>query len=208
MIEHRHGIGEKAVALTFDDGPSDWTGSILDLLDDHSGTATFFVLGCAVAGREETLKRILSSGSEIGNHTYNHPGLTAVPDADVREQINRTTALVEQVTGVELRYWRAPYFGSDARVRSILASSGLEEVWYSVITHDYAWPAEKTAAYVLENVQPGSIVDLHDGRAPTDGPGQSLPTRDETVKAVAEILRDFDSRGYRCVTVSELLLLE
>lgn len=207
MIEHRHGIREKAAALTFDDGPSRWTGPILDLLTAHGGTATFFVLGSAVAGREAMLERIVTTGSELANHTYDHLPLTELTDTRILEQIARTSALIEDVAGVTPRYWRAPYFACDERVRSVIAPTGLEEVGSSVITEDYVWSARETAECVLSEIRPGSIVDLHDGCSPPRPSSRSRPTREETVRAVAEILKAFDERGFRSVTVSELVSL-
>ena len=75
MIDRRDDIREQVVALTFDDGPSEWTGQILQHLADHDGHGTFFALGCLAADerRSPTLRRVVESGSEVGNHTYSHP---------------------------------------------------------------------------------------------------------------------------------------
>jgi peptidoglycan/xylan/chitin deacetylase (PgdA/CDA1 family) len=203
-IEHRHGIEAKLVALTFDDGPSVWTEPILDLLSRRGATATFFVIGSAVAARPEVARRVLERGHELGNHTFDHPHLTQVPDDGIRSEIERTTKIVRTATGLELGYWRPPYFDCDERVRRAVEPSGLEEIGCSVVTHDYEWPAEQTIAFVGERLRPGAIVDLHDGCSPHDTP-PTLTTRDETVRALAAILDLLDERGLRCVTVSELL---
>ena len=90
VLEHRHDIGEEVVALTFDDGPSPWTGRILDLLAAQEGHATFFALGCLAAeGRtRQTLTRILETGSEIGNHTFSHPSLPTLDDDSIRDELD------------------------------------------------------------------------------------------------------------------------
>jgi peptidoglycan/xylan/chitin deacetylase (PgdA/CDA1 family) len=203
-IEHRHGTESRLVALTFDDGPSIWTEPILDLLADHAATATFFVIGSAVASRPEVARRILERGGELGNHTFDHPYLTLLSGTEIRAEIDRTTRIVEDLTGAELRYWRPPYFDCDERVRLAVAPTGLEEVGSSIVTHDYEWQAERTIEFVRARLQPGAIVDLHDGCSPHDTP-PTLPTRDETVTALDAILDLLDERGLRCVTVSELL---
>jgi hypothetical protein len=82
--------------------------------------------------------------------------------------------------------------------------TGLEEVRCSLRTDDWKWPAELTAQTVLEQAQPGSVVDLHDGR-PDEDEVETVLSREATVAAVDLILRDFDKRGWRCVTVSELV---
>jgi peptidoglycan/xylan/chitin deacetylase (PgdA/CDA1 family) len=209
-VEHRHGIREPLIALTFDDGPSDWTDAILDHLAAHGARATFFVVGEAIQGpeRERTLRRTVECASEVANHTYTHRQLPTLDDGEIRDEIGRTNELIEQVTSAAPRYWRAPHFRSDDRVRKVISELGLLEVRSSVFTGDYKWPTALTAAWVVKHLQPGAIVDLHDGRAPTDSPEDGARTREATVDAVGLILAELEPRGYRCVTVSELLAAE
>ena len=209
-VEHRHGIRERLIALTFDDGPSEWTDPILDHLVAHGARATFFVVGGAITGRERerTLARIVETGCEVANHTYSHRKLPTLEDGEIRDEIVRTSELIEQVTSTTPRHWRAPHFRSDDRVRDVVTELGLLEVRCSVFTGDYIWPAALTAAWVVNQLQPGAIVDLHDGRALTDSPDDAAPTREATVDAVGKILAELEPRGYRSVTVSELLAAE
>jgi peptidoglycan-N-acetylglucosamine deacetylase len=204
VIEHRHETAEPVVALTFDDGPSEWTEQILDLLVAHGGAATFFALGACAQRRPDTLRRIYERGSEVGNHTFSHRRLTSLSDADVLDELSRTTSVLEQITDRRLRYWRAPFFGSDERVCSVAEQTGLEEVRCSVMTADYEWGPELIFETVVDQARPGSIVDLHDGR-PDEDEVETLPTREATVAAVERILHDFDKRGWRAVTISELV---
>jgi peptidoglycan/xylan/chitin deacetylase (PgdA/CDA1 family) len=208
-IDHRHGIREPALALTFDDGPSEWTEEILDLLAAHDAAATFFVLGSAIPGREEILRRILENGSEIGNHSYSHPrDLETLSEAEIIDEFSRTSALVEEVTRKTPRFWRAPYLNSGDRERAVLEGLGLQEVGCSVVPRDWEQPADQTVREVLAGKRPGSIVDLHDGRPQGNPPSWSAPTREETVKATARILRSLTDDGFRCVTISRLLALD
>jgi len=126
VLEHRHDIGEDVVALTFDDGPSPWTGPILDLLATHEGHATFFALGCLAAadGAEQTLRRVLETGSEIGNHTFSHPSLPKLDDDSIRDELERAGSLIEEASGTTLRYWRPPFFHVDERVRQVVSPLG------------------------------------------------------------------------------------
>ncbi len=62
------------LALTFDDGPSQWTGEILDLLREHDARATFFLIGQRVRERPDDVRSILEAGHEVGSHTMTHPG--------------------------------------------------------------------------------------------------------------------------------------
>jgi peptidoglycan/xylan/chitin deacetylase (PgdA/CDA1 family) len=193
--------------LTFDDGPSSWTGQILDLLAAHDGHATFFALGCLADsnGGGETLRRVVESASEVGNHTYSHPSLPTLADSAIRAELERAGPRIEQATGTALRYWRPPYFHVDARVRDAVAPLGLQEVGCSMMPWDWEWDAERSAAFVIERLQRGSIVCMHDGRPPDEPHDLSAPTREASVAAVGLILAAMTDRGLRSVTVSELL---
>lgn len=209
FVEHCHGIAEPVVALTFDDGPSEWTEPILDHLQNHGSTATFFVIGSVAADPDaaETIRKTVAAGCEVANHTYTHRPLLELQDADIRDELVRTNKEIEGITGSAPTHWRAPHFRSDDRIRRVASALGLLEIRCSVFTGDYAWPALKTAAWVLHHLTPGAIVDLHDGRPPTDQPEDGAPTREATVDAVGRILAEMESRGYRSVSVSELLAL-
>ena len=204
-IEARPDVQEPVVALTFDDGPSPWTEMILDRLAEHGGHATFFSLGCTVADRPETMKRIVDSGSEVGNHTFTHHYLTLLDDESIIQEVTRATAVIEDVAGVSPTLWRAPYLDSDQRVNAAVATLGLDEVWYSVMPGDWQLPAEETARRTISALRPGAIVCLHDGRPPNEPSGASDPTREGTAEAVGTILDAMEARGLRSVTVSELL---
>ncbi len=209
-LEQRHDIGENVVALTFDDGPSAWTGSILDLLAAHDGHATFFALGClaAAGGCGETLRRIVEAGSEVGNHTFSHPSLPTLEDGAIREELERAGPVIEEASGTTLRYWRPPYFHVDSRVREAVSPLGLQEVGCSMMPWDWEWEAERSAAFVTERLQRGSIVCMHDGRPPDEPADLSAPTREASVAAVGMILEAMSDRGLRSVTISELLVCD
>jgi peptidoglycan/xylan/chitin deacetylase (PgdA/CDA1 family) len=207
VLEHRYGIRDDVVALTFDDGPSPWTGPILDLLAAHESHATFFALGClAVAdGAKQTLRRILETGSEIGNHTFSHPSLPELDDDSIRDELVRAGAAIEEASGTTLRYWRPPFFHVDERVREVVAPLGLQEVGCAMMPWDWEWDAARSATFVVEKLQRGSIVCMHDGRPPDEPAELSAPTREASVAAVGMILDAMSERGLRSVTISELL---
>lgn len=195
-------IAEKHVlALTFDDGPSPWTIEILDLLAEHGERATFFVLGANIAGRESTLRRAIAEGHQLGLHSWSHPRLNELSLSEIRDEMFRTQAAIERTTGIVCRHWRPPYFEADERVRGTLGESNLVEIGCSIEPEDYHWPTERTAAYVIERLQSGAIVDLHDGRPPQSGSEQ---TRVATVEALALILREMKRIDLHSVPVSEL----
>ena len=197
---------EKSVlALTFDDGPSEWTPSILDLLAEHNARATFFVLGTAIAGRERTLERALSEGHELGLHSWSHRHLIQLSAAEIRDEMLETQAAIKRATGYLARVWRPPYFEVDERVRRALAASDLVEADCSIAPEDYHWPAQRTAAFVIERLRPGAIVDLHDGRPASS---RSEEERTATVEALGLILREIKRRSLLSVSISQLPTLE
>jgi peptidoglycan/xylan/chitin deacetylase (PgdA/CDA1 family) len=207
VLDHRHDIAEDVVALTFDDGPSPWTGPILDLLAAHESHATFFALGCLAGAPDgvQALRRILEEGSEIGNHTFSHPSLPKLDDDSIRDELGRGGSAIEEASGTTLRYWRPPFFHVDERVREAVSQFELREVGCSMMPNDWEWDAARSAAFVTEKLQPGSIVCMHDGRPPDEPVWLSAPTREASVAAVGMILDAMKDRGFRSVTISELL---
>jgi peptidoglycan/xylan/chitin deacetylase (PgdA/CDA1 family) len=205
-VDARRGIASPVVALTFDDGPASWTLPIAELLERHDGRGTFFVLGQAIddAGAE-TVRRLATAGHELGNHTWTHADLQASTDDEIRDELTRTSARLEQILGQKPGYWRAPFLSSDERVRAAADGLAGREAWYSSMPGDWEIPGEETARRVLADLEPGDVVVLHDGRPANEPPELSWPTRDATVDAVGLILAEMTRRGLRAVTISELL---
>jgi peptidoglycan/xylan/chitin deacetylase (PgdA/CDA1 family) len=200
-MSFRRSVEKHVIALTFDDGPSPWTAPILDLLAEHSARATFFVLGANIAGGERDLKRAAEEGHELGLHGWSHRRLIKLSSAEISEEMLTTQAAIARATDVVYHNWRPPYFEANKRVRRALGENGLVEIGCSIAPEDYHWPAERSAAYVLKRLQPGAIVDMHDGRPPQSGSDQ---TRAATVEALGLILREMKRRNLHSVPVSEL----
>jgi peptidoglycan-N-acetylglucosamine deacetylase len=180
----------RAVALTFDDGPSTaYTPSILAILERMGATATFFEEGRHVAGREALMRRILASGDEIGNHSFDHP-----PDPGF-DQLAATNRLIHAATGFTPCLFRPPYGLVDPKVESAARDNGLQTVLWSVDSRDDKHPgAAAIRARVLSLAQPGSIVLMHDGGH-----------HPQTVAALPGIVRGLRAHGLRFVTVTRLL---
>jgi peptidoglycan/xylan/chitin deacetylase (PgdA/CDA1 family) len=204
-MRFRRSAEKRVIALTFDDGPSEWTAPILDLLAEHRARATFFILGANIAGGERDLRRAIEEGHELGLHSWSHRHLTELSGAEIRDEMFATQAAIERATGVICHNWRPPYFEADERVRRALGESGLVEIGCSIAPEDYHWPAERIATFALERLQPGAIVDMHDGGPPQSGSGQ---TRAATVEALDLILREMKRQNLHSVTISKLPALE
>jgi chitooligosaccharide deacetylase len=192
------------LALTFDDGPSQWTEPLLDALAGEDARATFFVLGSHVLDRPDALRRSAAAGNEIGNHTWSHPSLTECEDDAIRNELLRASEAIESVLGAAPRWFRAPNFGLDERVAAIAAGLELEHVGCDVNPDDWrpGLDARTITDAVLASARAGAIVDLHDGRPPE--PTSARRDCTPTVDAVRLLLPALRERGYELVTVSEL----
>jgi peptidoglycan/xylan/chitin deacetylase (PgdA/CDA1 family) len=199
-VHNRPDAPGKLVCLTFDDGPSESTPAVLEVLREHAVRATFFVLGEAIEGREEVLAQTLADGHEVGNHTYSHPHAMDLDDAELGHDIARCQRLL----GGAPTLFRPPY-GEDAlRSTRVAAERGIPTtVLWSVDPRDYMErdPAAIADA-IVDGAGAGAIVDLHDGWPRVTS---TVPDRTPTARALAMAVPRLAGLGYRFVTVSELL---
>ena len=192
--------GRSRIALTFDDGPSESTPALLDLLARYHARATFFVCGQNAVRLPDVLRRIVSEGHEVGNHTWSHPRLDFSSPAFIRDEIARTQAAVEDITGVAPKLFRAPYgvrwFGLAAAQREF----GLRGVMWTAIGRDWKLPAPAIAERITPAVADGAILCLHDGRVLTPTPDIA-----NTLGAVRTLLPIIQKRDLSLTRVSEIL---
>ncbi|MBM6400037.1 polysaccharide deacetylase family protein [Phycicoccus sonneratiae] len=185
------------VALTLDDGPDpSLTPRVLDVLARHDARATFFVLGSRVEAHPEVARAVVEAGHGIGNHGWADRPAVAQPTAAYLRDLERATAAVEAATGTSPTLTR-PGSGAvrPAQVRGATAL-GLRTVLGSVAVPDAeVHDIETSARFVLDRVQPGSVVVLHEG----------TPARHRVVDLLEHLLPRLTDRGRRCVTLDELL---
>ena len=180
---------EKAVALTYDDGPSKFTNRILDCLERYGAKATFFVIGNSVYAYPDALLRAHNMGMEIGNHTMTHPRLTSISSSEVRTQLDKNASVVENVTGKRPTLVRPPYGSYN---QSVINTAKTPFILWSIDTLDWKTRnAQKTVDAVLSDVKDGDIILMHD---------LYLPTAEATEIIVPRLI----DMGYDLVTVSEL----
>ncbi len=178
------------VAVTFDDGPGDFTGQVLDDLDARRAAATFFLQGYRVEQNPEIVSRMNGEGHEIGNHTWNHPDLTKLTDDQIKDQLDRTDRAVKDVIGTRPTTFRPPYGAVDPRV---LAQTSLPAILWTIDTDDWQIPDDATLlARAVDSPKPGSIVLLHD-------------VHENTARMTPAILDGLLGRGFTLVTVQQLL---
>lgn len=188
---------EPIVALTYDDGPNPpYTLDLLDVLDVHEVKAAFFMVGREVEARPDVAREVLARGHEIGNHSYSHSPLILRSPSFVRRQIDATDARLRDV-GVEGEIlFRSPYGANFFAVPYVLWRQGRKNILFDVIVGDWeVQDPERIAARVLKRARAGSIIVLHDGGGERAG----------TVAATALIIARLRDRGYRFVSVRELL---
>jgi peptidoglycan/xylan/chitin deacetylase (PgdA/CDA1 family) len=183
------------IALTFDDGPSEkLTPRLLDLLAQHHIHATFFVIGENVAQHPEIVKRAAREGHEIGNHSWSHPNLAKMSDENVRNQIKRTEEVISGAIGARPVLLRPPYGSLTVRQKHFIHDElGYEIVLWDVDPYDWKRPGPSVVTNrILKETRPGSIVLSHDIH-----PG--------TIEAMPATLSELEAKGFKFVTVSELL---
>lgn len=192
------------VALTFDDGPSPvWTPKILDELKALDVKATFFVLGEHVQSFPGIAKRIASEGHEIENHTYDHHVLIYYKAAELEKEIKDTEDIVRDVTGQTTRYFRPPKAVLLNREKAKVVEMGYRVVLWSLNSKDWVTFDDRyVLKHILKDIRPGDVLLFHDsgGVFGTEG-----GNRDETIKTIHQLVPKLRARGYKFVTVAELL---
>ena len=190
----------KAIALTFDDGPSEATADLLGLLERHSVRATFFQCGLHAERMPDSARAVSAAGHEIGNHTYSHSRLWLRRPDFVKEEVARAQNCLERIHQAAPRYFRAPYGVRWFGLRAALRRHGLLGVMWTAIGLDWKLDAAAIVRRLLNAAQPGAIFCLHDGRA-----GLARPDIRNTLDAVARLVPALADRGYRFETLSEIL---
>jgi peptidoglycan/xylan/chitin deacetylase (PgdA/CDA1 family) len=185
---------DRAVALTFDDGPNpDATPVILDALKDRGVRATFFVLGRHAERWPDLVRRVAAEGHAIGNHGYYHRKLHFKSPAYVRTDLTLGTRAIDVASGVRPRFFRAPHGFRSPWVTSIARSLGQRTVGWSFGVWDTALPGRDVIVErIVSGTKPGSILLLHDG----DGYDPS-GDRMQTAQAVPLIIDRLLAQGYR-----------
>ncbi|MBI3697171.1 MAG: polysaccharide deacetylase family protein [Acidobacteria bacterium] len=191
---------KRQIALTFDDGPSEATEQVLEVLDLFCVRATFFQCGKNVERRPALARQVHEQGHEIGNHTYSHPRLMACSPARIREEIGNTQKAIADATGAAPRWFRAPYGERWFGLRAALREHGLTGVMWTVMGNDWDWEAAEIAHHVVGHASNGGIVCLHDGDRVAE-----RADRRNTVQALRDLIPRLYGRGFSFVTLGELL---
>ena len=180
---------DKLIALTFDDGPNYNTSKVLDVLAKYNVKATFFVLGSKAKDNKKILKREYDSGMEIGNHTFNHLLLTKYKENVIKDEIDKTSSVIFEVTGRYPKLLRPSYGAYNNTIKKI---GDMPIIIWDIDTLDWKYHnSKKIASRVINKVKDGDIILMHD-------------IYSATANSLNIIIPELQNRGYTFVTVPEL----
>ena len=180
---------DKLIALTFDDGPNYNTSKVLDVLAKYNVKATFFVLGSKAKDNKKILKREYDSGMEIGNHTFNHLLLTKYKENVIKDEIDKTSSVIFEVTGRYPKLLRPSYGAYNNTIKKI---GDMPIIIWDIDTLDWKYHnSKRIASRVINKVKDGDIILMHD-------------IYSATANSLNIIIPELQNRGYTFVTIPEL----
>jgi len=197
FVVHQINTQDKVVALTFDDGPNDrYTTKFLKILEKEKIKATFFLVGKKINKSPGVAKKIKLAGHEIGNHSYAHLDYTKLPPTKIEDDITKSQIVFYKKLGILPLIFRPPYGRLRKRDHTTVSKYFLKVVNWSLDTRD--WEPTTTNGIVKDRIltylKPGSIIICHDNNK-------------HSLETLPDIIREVKKRGYRFVTITELLLL-
>jgi peptidoglycan/xylan/chitin deacetylase (PgdA/CDA1 family) len=191
-LRYSQPVRSREIALTFDDGPSPYTPAILRLLERYQAHATFFEIGNQMSGRGAIMRRILTDGDALGDHSWDHH---VIGPSVASWEIGRTRALQTAMTGYRTCLFRPPYGTTFRGTVAIAKRMGIVTVNWDVDPRDWSRPGtNRIIANVLAHAHPGAIVLSHDGGG----------DRSQTVAAYRVIIPRLLARGYKLVTLPQM----
>ena len=190
----------KAIALTFDDGPSESTPELLAILDQARAQATFFQCGANVRRLPSVAREVAARGHEIGNHTDTHPRLDFKSRDFMTRELSVAQDSIERATGVRPRYFRAPYGIRWFGLGDVQRRLSLTGVMWTTIALDWKWPVDRVVARLLRGARNGAIFCLHDGRRT-----ETRPDTKVTLETLREVLPKLMEQGFHFEKVTDIL---
>lgn len=188
------------LALTFDDGPSESTPALLEILARFQIPATFFMCGQNVRRLPEIARAVSAHGHEIGNHSNTHPRFDFKSSQFIYRELAQAQEAIHTATGANPRMFRAPYGVRWFGLRQAQQRLGLTGAMWTAIGRDWRSPAPEIVRNLARGAVNGGILCLHDGRTV-----QVAPDIRNTLDAVERIVPLLQERGFQFQTVSEML---
>ena len=190
-------MADKYIAITFDDGPHPKnTPRLLNILRARNIKATFYMVGSNVDLYPQVVRRVVAEGHEIGNHSYSHRLFSKMGDSEIRQELSRTRDAVQRAAGVQPLTLRPPFGGMLTRQREwVNAEFGYPIILWSIDPLDWKRPGPSVVcSRIVSATTPGSIILAHD-------------LHSQTVDAMPATLDGLLQRGFKFVTVSQLLAM-
>lgn len=189
VINRKIDKSKKMIALTFDDGPNYNTSKIIDVLNKYDIRATFFVLGSRAINNKDILKKMVDSGMEIGNHTYNHLLLTKYDENKIRSEIEDTSEVIYSATKKRPKLLRPSYGSVNNKIKKV---ANMPIIIWDIDTLDWKYHnSKRITSRVVNKVRDGDIILMHD-------------IYSASLNALSNIIPILQDNGYEFVTIDEL----
>lgn len=187
----------ESIALTFDDGPTEYTGEILDLLKKFNRKATFFLIGRQVEKYPGLVQRMLAEGHTVGNHTWSHSKTTGFMNArEMEAEIRAGNQAIQAATARNVKFYRPPFGVTNPSVKKAVQETGHTVMGWSIRSLDTVIPDEKRILdRIRRRLRPGKVILLHD-------------TSQKSVNVVRKLLQELEERSLRSVPLDELFNLK
>lgn len=175
----------KKIHITFDDGPDPAaTPAILDLLKEHGGRATFFILGEKAKKYPELIQRIINEGHELGEHGYLHLHPWKCSPYQYTKDLFKSNKVLEMITQKEITLFRPPYGKVNLITLLYVLLKKRRFYYWSIDPQDYGHTSpDEIVAYIKKRAVPGDVVLLHDGRI---NAGSNAIVTVHTIRALLE----------------------
>ena len=189
VINRKIDKSKKMIALTFDDGPNYNTSKIIDVLNKYDIKATFFVLGSRAINNKDILRKMVDSGMEIGNHTYNHLLLTKYDENKIRSEIEDTSEVIYSATKKRPKLLRPSYGSVNNKIKKV---ANMPIIIWDIDTLDWKYHnSKRITSRVVNKVRDGDIILMHD-------------IYSASLNALSNIIPILQDNGYEFVTIDEL----
>lgn len=187
----------KKIALTFDDGPSEFTLEVLELLKKYNAKATFFCIGKNIETHPEILQKVIDEGHLVGNHSYSHSKFFDFYNAKkIKDELQKTDKLLEKFTSKKIHFFRPPYGVTTPSIRRALKITGHKTIGWNIRSLDGGTKNQKLIFNrIIKQVSPGGIVLLHD-------------TGSHSVLVLEQFLQFLQQNNYQVISIEELLNLK
>lgn len=184
----------KEVALTFDDGPTEFTPKFLDILKKNNVKATFFCIGKQIEKFPETFQRIIAEGHIIGNHTYSHSNNTGfLSSPKMIEEIEKCDEVISKIGNIKTDLYRPPFGVTNPNIAKAISKTQKKSIGWNVRSLDTVMDNEKKIYNrIIKNLKPGSIILLHD-------------TSEKTYLVLVELLLFLKRENYSTFTVDSMI---